>query len=188
MDIYQIWITHNRPWTRFEVLCFIILFLISAVVTGLLWYHHKICASQAIAALLLVVFLTVVYASTVFTRTPGTRQYQLELFWSWKEILGIPPTGRMGSAGSAVELLQENILNMILLFPAGVLLSFITKHKIHWYQAALVGALISIGIEVSQLLLCRGLFEWDDIIHNTIGCVVGSQVGCWVSKKGRKSV
>lgn len=110
MDIYQIWITHNRPWTRFEMLCFTILFLI--------------------AALLLVIFLAVVYASTVFTRTPETRQYQLELFWSWKEILGIPPTGRLGSTGSAVELLQENLLNMILLFPAGVLLSFMTKHKI----------------------------------------------------------
>lgn len=26
-------------------------------------------------------------------------------------------------------------------------------------------------IEVSQLVFMRGLFEWDDMIHNRIGCI-----------------
>ena len=33
--------------------------------------------------------------------------------------------------------------------------------------------MISAVIEVSQLVFMRGLFEWDDMIHNRIGCMVG---------------
>lgn len=32
---------------------------------------------------------------------------------------------------------------------------------------------ISAVIELSQLILCRGWFEWDDMIHNMLGCVCG---------------
>lgn len=31
-------------------------------------------------------------------------------------------------------------------------------------------------IETGQLVLCRGLFEWDDILHNGLGCMAGSLV------------
>ena len=183
MDIYQILVTHNRGWTFRETICFAIIFLLAVIMFSLLLYWHKICLSQMIAGLLLLIFLAVVFVSTVFTRDPGERQHQLELFWSWKEILGIPPTGRLGATGTRTGLLEENILNMILLFPAGVLLPFVMKRKARWYQAVLVGIVISAGIEVSQLLLCRGLFEWDDIIHNTLGCLIGSKVGNWIRRK-----
>lgn len=28
-------------------------------------------------------------------------------------------------------------------------------------------------IEFSQLIFMRGLFEWDDMIHNGLGCMIG---------------
>lgn len=31
-------------------------------------------------------------------------------------------------------------------------------------------------IEVCQLIFMRGLFEWDDILHNGLGCMVGCLV------------
>ena len=188
MDIYQILVTHNRGWTFREAAYFTIIFLLAVMIFSLLLYGHKICVSQIVAGLLLLIFLAVVFASTVFTRDPGERQYQLEVFWSWKEILGIPPTGRLGATGTRTGLLEENILNMILFFPVGVLLPFVMKRKMRWYQAVMVGVIISAGIEVSQLLLCRGLFEWDDIIHNTLGYLIGSKVGNWISRRGRKLV
>lgn len=188
MDIYQILVTHNRKWTSHEVTCFVVLFLLAVLICSLLFYWHKICLSQMIAGLLLLVFLAVVFASTVFTRDAGERQYQLELFWSWKEIFGIPSTGRMGTTGTRAGLLEENLLNMILLFPAGVLLPFVIKRKVCWHQAVLAGIVISAGIEVSQLVFCRGLFEWDDIIHNTLGCLAGSQMGNWIRRSGGRFV
>lgn len=39
-----------------------------------------------------------------------------------------------------------------------------------------LGVLISAVIETSQLIFMRGLFEWDDMIHNGLGCMVGCLV------------
>ena len=131
---------------------------------------------QAVSGLALLVFLAIVFGSTVFTRTPGIRQYQLEVFWSWKEILGIGKCGRLGSTTEG-GLLQENFLNILLLFPAGILLPGVFNRKLKWWQGLMVGILVSSSIELSQLLLCRGLFEFDDIIHNSFGCMLGSLAG-----------
>lgn len=176
MDIYQIIITHNRSWTIREIIAFAVVFLIAVFLSAILLKQHKIVMVQAVSGLVLLVFLAIVFGSTVFTRTPGVRQYQLEVFWSWKEILGIGKCGRLGSITEG-GLLQENLLNILLLFPAGILLPGVFNRKLKWWQGLLVGILLSSGIEFSQLLFCRGLFEFDDIIHNSFGCMLGTLVG-----------
>ena len=32
---------------------------------------------------------------------------------------------------------------------------------------------VSLGIELVQLTLCCGLFEFDDVMHNSIGALIG---------------
>ena len=47
--------------------------------------------------------------------------------------------------------------------------------------------MISAVIETSQLVFMRGLFEWDDMIHNGLGCMVGCLVvdgGCIKTYEG----
>lgn len=39
------------------------------------------------------------------------------------------------------------------------------------------GIILSGGIEVLQLVLRRGLFEWDDIFHNSLGCMLTTIIG-----------
>lgn len=73
-------------------------------------------------------------------------------------------------------MLEEILLNMILLAPAGFLLPSVFHKKIVWYKAFLMGVGFSTLIEVSRLLLCRGLFEWDDILHNALGAMAGCGV------------
>ena len=85
------------------------------------------------------------------------------LFWSWREVI----------CNHDREMLKENLLNFILLLPAGILLPLIANHKIKWYQALLIGILLSATIELSQLIFMRGLFEWDDMIHNGLGYMAG---------------
>ena len=176
MDIYQIIITHNRSWTIREIIAFAVVFLMAVFLAAVLLRLHKIVIIQAVCGLLLLTFLSIVFGSTVFTRTPGIRQYQPEVFWSWKEILGIGTCGRLGST-TGDGLLQENLLNILLLFPAGILLPGLTGRKLKWWMGLLVGIAVSSAIEISQLLLCRGLFEFDDIIHNSLGCMLGSLLG-----------
>lgn len=120
--------------------------------------------SQAVSGLLLLCFLAIVFGSTVFTRNPQSGpRYELELFWSWKKVF----------LEQSHSLLKENILNMILLFPMGLLLPFLFGRKLSWWQGFLAGVAVSAAIELCQLFLWRGLFEWDDMIHNGLGCMAG---------------
>ena len=70
MDIYQIILTHNRKWSGLEIITFAAGFLIIAAVLAFLLIKRKIVLSQMISGLLLTVYLGIVFASTVFTRTP----------------------------------------------------------------------------------------------------------------------
>ncbi len=167
MDLYQIFITHNRAWTIREIICFSILFLVVSVILFRMVGHRRIALSQAVAGLLMLLFLGIVFASTVFTRNPtGIHQCELELLWSWKAIYH----------GSR-EMLKESLLNMLLLFPAGLLLPFVFHKKISWMMGLMSGLMISAMIETCQYVFCRGLFEWDDMIHNGFGCMAGCIVG-----------
>ena len=55
----------------------------------------------------------------------------------------------------------------------GGVLPLMRKKKVHPWQAFLAGSCVSACIEISQLIFLRGLFEWDDMIHNAFGCMVG---------------
>lgn len=51
----------------------------------------------------------------------------------------------------------------------------------------IAGFLISAVIELCQLVFRRGLFEWDDMIHNGLGCMVGSLLMNLLLEKWRDS-
>ena len=57
----------------------------------------------------------------------------------------------------------------------------VITHKDKGVIAILLGLLLSVSIEVIQLLSYRGLFEFDDIIHNTLGTAIGVGILYFVS-------
>ena len=163
MDIYQIIITHNRSWTIREIIAFAVVFLMAVFLAAVLLRLHKIVIIQAVCGLLLLTFLSIVFGSTVFTRITAIRKYELKPFWSWRAVIRYHDR----------ELLKENLLNCLLLVPMGFLLPIIFNHKVKLNRALLAGFLVSVVIELSQLIFKRGLFEWDDMIHNGLGCMIG---------------
>lgn len=174
MDLYQIFITHNRKWTVPEILCFGMVFLIAVAVLAYLLRKKRIVCSQVPSSLAAIAFLAVVFASTVYTREPlPVRQYELHLFWSWNKIF---------FEGNS-ELLEENLLNCFLLVPFGALLPAIFHKRIGWKRSFLYGFLISLTIELCQLVFRRGLFEWDDMIHNAFGCMLGCKTMEFIYRK-----
>ena len=174
MDLYQIFITHNRKWSSVEIFCFIIVFLTTAFIVGYLHHRKHFVYSQAVAVLLTVAFLAVVFESTVFGRNPlPERQYELHLFWSWNEVF---------FKGSS-KMLVENLLNCLLLVPFGALLPVIFHKRIGWKRSFFYGFLISLSIELCQLVFRRGLFEWDDMIHNAFGCMLGCKTMEFIYRK-----
>jgi len=50
-----------------------------------------------------------------------------------------------------------------------------------------IGVLMSATIEVAQLLTRRGLFEFDDIIYNSVGALIGFLLYLLLRKLGRRS-
>lgn len=162
---------HNRPWSAGELIAFLILLVVMICYEIELIRQRKIRVLQAVAIVLFLLFMTIVFESTVFTRKSGKRYCNLEVLWSWKRILNI--TGGQ-SWESRKAMLEADLLNILLLYPAGILLPVMMNRKITWKHSLLIGVIISSSIEVLLLVLCRGFFEFDDIIHNAIGFMLGS--------------
>lgn len=114
------------------------------------------------AALLLVEYAVLLLCSTVlFRKTSEDYEYDWRPFWSYKAI----EEGRG-------ELLPEIIMNVVAFALIGLLLCLAFR-TIRWWQVLFVGWLISFSIEVMQLGLKRGFAEVDDVMHNTLGCIMG---------------
>jgi len=110
------------------------------------------------ATLLLIEYVFLIFCSTVIFRTTGaTRQYDFHPFWSYDR----------------PELLVENIMNVIVFIPVGMILGSLLRVKGSWFVALMIGCGISVTIEALQFLLKRGFSEVDDVMHNTIGCIAG---------------
>ena len=116
-------------------------------------------AWRGVAKLLLVEYAFLIYCSTVlFRAAKELREYDFTPFWSY----------------SRPDLLIENIMNVVVFVPVGFLLGFATERgKRGWLVALLIGAGLSIGIETLQLAFKLGFAEVDDVMHNTLGCVIG---------------
>lgn len=65
------------------------------------------------------------------------------------------------------------ILNILMFVPFGFLLPVgIRKMRVFW-RTYLCGFIVTLGIEVIQLVSGKGIFEWDDILNNTVGTMIG---------------
>lgn len=124
-------------------------------------------ARKGVISTLLVEYSFLILCSTVIYRI-ATDDYKIYLtpFWSYAAI----------DTGGHDELIKENLMNVALGVPVGFLLSFIMNRR-SWWKAGIVGFLFSSTIELSQLVFKRGLCEFDDVFHNTLGCVIGYGVG-----------
>ena len=77
--------------------------------------------------------------------------------------------------------LMEVLLNVALFVPIGFLLGGI-MHK-GFLKVLLTGCLLSIIIELLQLASGRGICETNDVIHNSIGCMLGYAAAMAMKKR-----
>ena len=123
-----------------------------------------------IVGLLLVEYIFLIFCSTVIYRKGYEGAgYELSPFWSYTAI----QEGR-------IELFAENIMNVVVFIPVGLLLCIAFK-QMTWWKAILIGCGISVTIEALQFFFMRGFSELDDVMHNTLGCLIG-----WFMVKGSR--
>ena len=145
------------------------------------------------SVLLLIEYIFLLFCSIVIFRPTGeTRQYDFHPFWSYDR----------------PELLVENIMNVIVFIPVGMILGSLLRVKgswskygswfkvngsstseatksMTWLIVLLIGCSISVTIESLQFFFMRGFSEVDDVMHNTLGCILGYSLwlmvhGAWL--------
>lgn len=143
------------------------LWLLFAIATALIWLpvlirSHGDCATRGVITYaLLILMITLFSREGTYQRTP-----ELLPLWSWLEVF----------RHRNWELLHQIFLNVLVFVPLGALLCccmWIRKTTYPLLTIWLLGLGLSACIEVSQLIFHLGLFEWDDMIHNSLGCFLG---------------
>lgn len=135
---------------------------------------------RKIAGLILAEYVFVIYCSTVIYRTAADGNgHEFRPFWSYDAIeYGRP------------ELLAENLMNVIVFVPVGILLGimfsgarFTVMKKM--LITMIIGMCISLSIEAMQYFFQRGFAETDDVMNNTMGCLLGLMIqGAWLRVQG----
>lgn len=121
------------------------------------------------------IYILTVLWYTVFKRSLGIHNAQFELFWSYKKWF----------SGDA-DLGKEIMANIAMFIPFGFLLSVVLRvskqDKARIGVVIIAAILFSLTIETLQLVQMRGLFEWDDVVSNTLGAVAGAALYCFLCR------
>ena len=171
-DLIRRYMLLGYNWQLFS---YVITMLLSAALVPLA-KRRNLAPWKCIFAVLLIFYMTTVYVATVLARGPVIGDsVRLSLFWSWRKAL----------RGSKYirRLILENI---IMLMPVGFLLPLIDQRTFTAVRTVFIGFIFSMVIETSQYFLKTGLFEADDILHNTVGTLIGYIISKLLIKSLRK--
>lgn len=125
--------------------------------------HHR-PVGRPLSMALLLEFAFWVLCFTVLCRTwhhehPSVRP--LAPFWSYRAIMG-------GNFGALLEV----VLNVVLFMPIGALYRCAVRYP-KWWILLVLAAVFSMSIELMQYILLCGNTELDDVIHNSLGALIG---------------
>lgn len=153
------------PW--YVYLSLMLIFCLGAVVLA---YHYGIKRSLRYSSRLLCVeYVFLLFSSTVLFRTYSERRvHEFQPFWSYSAIMD-----------GKEYIIPQIILNVAVFVPVGFLLGCGFR-KIKWWQATLIGLFVSTTIEVLQFVFNKGYAELDDLMHNTIGCLIGCGMSLFI--------
>lgn len=161
---------------------FVVSFLILSILIVLVFLlrMNRKTTRISVFSMLLIEYVFLMFCSTVFCRDshPETTRIELMPFWSYHDVLNSKNPSRY----------WEVILNVLLYVPIGFLVGCLISSKStsneYLKETAggqclfvfVVSAGLSVVTEVLQLVLHRGLCETDDVIHNTLGALLGFSV------------
>lgn len=127
-------------------------------------YTNKISNKRLFTLwILLIEYVLIVFCATVICRDAlSNRRIVFLPFWIYVEVLsGNPKVSPL-----------DILFNILLLFPVGVLLVGVLP-RLKMLHVFVVGFIMSLTIESLQYVFCKGVAQLDDLIHNSLGCVLG---------------
>lgn len=127
---------------------------------------------KIIVLLILIAYVAIIFSLAVLFRESSEKcSIRLDLF---KDFLEPGPEGY-----------RDLIQNIVGFIPVGMLAGLLfEKHRLA--KALLVGFLVSLTIEFSQLIWQRGVFDVNDLFNNALGAVIGGVIALAVAKPTRR--
>lgn len=124
--------------------------------------------------IIFIYYFAILFA-VVFIREQGATAFCGDVFRMIRGIYGvfcyeIGIQKKLGAYYKACEYLREGILNILMFVPMGFILSDGIKNV---HRCIFIGASGSLFIEVLQILTAKGTFDLGDLLHNTLGTVLG---------------
>ena len=140
--------------------------LLAAVVIGLLLVRRNGKWAWPLAVVWLV---ALVYAAFLSRRPYASPRALFDPFHALKLFLkagGLAFVKRM-------RYLEGAGLNILLFVPFGYLLPLLWKRVDRWWKVVLCGFVLSLLIELTQLVTHLGMFDLDDLMNNSLGAFLG---------------
>lgn len=157
--VYFEWIFFRIPPELIYIHLLIVLIGLSLICYSIQPYKKRLKYSSL---LILLGYISLVICSTLILRESfDDYRYELIPFWSYYAYVHRDS-----------QLLTQIYLNILLFVPIGLLLGISLNHK-GVIRILFIGVEISFLIECCQLIFKKGIFEFDDMFHNTLGCLIG---------------
>lgn len=148
-----------RPFLDLGIPDAIIFLSLLIAIIGFVFFVIIRKSNRCFLFLLLIEYTLLVICSTVIFRPlqeyTGIDAYP---FWSYVTIIE-----------GDYSLLIEKFLNIIMFLPIGLLIAAVWKN----WKYLIIAVLLSSFIEIMQMLLKRGVCEFDDVFHNSLGALIG---------------
>ena len=160
----------------------LLMVLIAAIsVLFSLWHrrYQKKRWCKPVIGILFLVSIAAILAVTLMSRMEKAEALVPSMipFASYMEVLN----------GGTTEILRSNFMNVLLFYPSGFLAAVLIPRKWHSTITVLlvciVFAGISMGIEYCQYVRALGQAEVDDVIHNSLGALIGGMAGRYLIRR-----
>lgn len=159
MDSLERWFDPNIPM-EYIIISFSVLCIVMAI--GFMAYRGQGMKRFVMGALVIEYYILVLCSTVICRTAPVSKRAEVMPFYNYADIWNGVDFKRT---------VMEILLNVALFVPIGFLLGGMVRKG--FVETCLIGCILSILIELLQLATRRGLCETNDVIHNTVGCMVG---------------
>ena len=135
------------------------------IIRLLIEQRHKLGIGLFIAYVLFIIYYTL-----LCREVSAEHKADLRLMWAYKEMFTGHPEWK--------EDVGYNVKNILFFIPFGIWFPKINLHisffmDKRWLLILLTGMFLSVFIEITQYITCRGLCELDDVLCNGFGSIIG---------------
>lgn len=123
----------------------------------------KIGAGRLVWLILFLCYFLMLGGVTLISRGNSYQSGRYPLFYSYREAW----------YSFSAQDWRNLILNIVMFVPLGFLLPCGIQKMRSFWKTTLCGFGITVLIELAQKLTQRGMFEWDDVLNNTVGAMIG---------------